>query len=250
MSATAEHVLTFTIPGPPSGGVPQPAIATTTVEIPCGAWTCITARDKRHTLRSTALLGVSAGHYTATFLGKRLDEAGPPPVIPGNRLVGGNANDDFHIDILDFGAWAGQYVTNFGTGNTTCLTPAFHSDFSGNGSVFTEDLTFISINFLRGHQANCCGQPGFGDGGSPVHEISIAQLQKLGLGSYAAGDVNGDGLLNLDDVAAVFAGNVPQVPDEPAPIGRVDRLRNTGTLEPAPARNDPGPAGTAAPRRR
>ena len=104
--------------------------ATASFSVPCGeVYSCLTARDKRHTLRSTASAGdgfsISGSQYTANFTG-------------ANRwLVGGNLNDDSVIDILDFGAFVGQYGHNYGTGDTTCSTPFPHADITGDGVVDT-----------------------------------------------------------------------------------------------------------------
>jgi len=189
-----EQELTFT------GGV-----ASAVLEVPCGVYDCITARDALHTLsRTIDPLPISGTQYVADF------------VTPGKDLIGGNLNDDLFIDILDFGTFSMQFGTNFGTGDTTCATVAPHSDISGNGIVGTEDFTFIANNFLDMSDVNCCGllrDPGHGT--EPITEISLAELRRMGLGHLSAGDLNGDGWLDQLDIAAFLNGARPGI--APAP---------------------------------
>jgi hypothetical protein len=180
------------------------------VLVPCGTYDCVTARDKLHTLRRTATYFTTVGtQYEADFSS-----------ATSKSLIGGNLNDDTYIDILDFGIFAGLYLTNYGTGNTTCLTPAPHADISGNGSVFNEDFTFIQQNFLKINDLNCCIVPPFagavvGDMGSrtagptPVTSISVKQLHRQGMSALVAGDLNHDGWLDQADIAAFLSGAMP-----------------------------------------
>jgi hypothetical protein len=182
-----EQTMTF------SGGV-----ASAKLEVPCGEWVCITARDPLHTLRSTVEpLSVSGQQYIASFTG-------------AEALRGGNLNDPASnvIDIFDFGAFAGEFNENYGSGNTDCDDVPPHADISGDGVVFVEDYTFIVNNFLDVSEPNCCGLGGIAGGDEPpVISISVAELEAMGLGSYAAGDLNGDGWLNPIDMQ-LFADGV------------------------------------------
>lgn len=189
------------------------------VPVPCGDYSCITARDRLHTLRRTATPTIIGTQYDVSFTG-------------GDTLIGGNLNDDFWIDILDFGVYSYQYGENYGSGNTNCSTPYPHADISGDGLVLTADFTFVQQNFLQGHEPNCCGQAGvMGDDGrilyqaevegQPVMSISIAELEARGMGELAAGDLNGDGMLDMLDVIEFLAGSRPGgavVPTEAAPV--------------------------------
>ncbi len=92
--------------------------------------------------RSTALTVVGT-QYVASFI---------------NPLIGGNLNDDEWIDILDFGVFNWQWRRRW-RGDTNCFTAYPHADIDGDGTVDSDDFTFIQINFLDTHDPNCCGAP-------------------------------------------------------------------------------------------
>ncbi len=197
--------------------------ASTTIEVPCGVYDCVTARDTLHTLRRTAddftIVGTD---YEASFTGD-VDSS-------GDWLVGGNLNDDPYIDILDFGVFVWQYSVSYGTGNTTCSTPYPHADVTGNGVVFTGDWTYIFGNFLDSHEANCCGfGPGDGDGrrNKAVRSITVEKLRRRGMAQLAAGDLNGDGVLDEADMIAFQNGARPKRPE----IGGDGNAQDPGSVE-------------------
>lgn len=180
-----------------------------TIEIPCGPWDCITAQDELHTLIATDQddFGVVGTQFVADFTG-------------GDALIGGNVNSDGWIDILDFGGYVGQYgvfydgvggttTAGFEDGDTLCgdYSP-IHADFSGNGTVGTEDFTFISNNFLLGDDDSCCTLSAPVAGG-PIESITVAELHRRGLHRAALADLNGDGVLDMYDVVAFMNGDRP-----------------------------------------
>lgn len=183
--------------------------ASASLDVPCGDYDCITARDTRHTLRATdnddfTIVGTA---YTADFMASPGDN---------DALVGGNLNGDMFIDILDFGVFISQFGTSPGAGSP-CGTPAPHADISGDGSVSAADYTFIQLNFLEMNEARCDGSfliagnnpLNRADASRPVTRISVAELVRSGLADLAAGDLNADGVLDQGDIAAFFAGARP-----------------------------------------
>jgi Dockerin type I domain len=187
-------------------------IATAAVEVPCGDYECIMARDTLHTLRKTDSddFAIAGPNYTADFT-----VAGG-----GDALIGGNLNDDDFIDILDFGIFIGQFGSTPGA-DTICGFVGPHADITGDGTVGSGDFTFIQINFLEFSEAPCTGAPLL-DGGNnfagngntlrrdrPVISISVDDLIAMGMADLAQGDLNNDGMLDESDVAAFMGGMRP-----------------------------------------
>jgi hypothetical protein len=180
------------------------------VKIPdAGQWVCITARDQLHTLRACDFLECGPdGVYSAVFKGD--------PFFGGNWLIGGNidawkkklegANPSINvIDILDFGMFVSQYGT-VANPNTPCGVNGPHADVNGDGIVDSLDFSFISRNFMKSSKQCCCGPQTASTG---LTEISVSELRALGMGDLAVADLNGDGLVNMDDMAAFLAGQGP-----------------------------------------
>jgi len=168
------------------------------IDVPAGDYRCATARDPLHTLRSVCDLEIVDGVYRARFVGD--------PARGGNWLVGGDLNGDGAVDLLDFDL----YVTQSGqplNQNTSCSTPAPHADINADGLVDVLDLAFIEVHQGSRDAIGCCEiAPEL----APV-TVDEAMLRR--------GDVNGDGRLDGDDVAAYLAGRRPaghKLPPRPA----------------------------------
>jgi len=170
-------------------------LASAAVSVPCGAYTCVTARDRLHTLRRTATPTGPAGSQTVNFTGPA-------------ALTGGNLNDDKWIDILDFGIYTTQDLTTQ-SADTDCTVnpPTRNCDISGDGMVNSTDFGFIANHFLASRDANCCGAAnlvsGDGEGESsdgPIQAITVADLRRRGLSDLVRADLNGDGWLDQADV--------------------------------------------------
>jgi len=200
--------------------------------VPCGDYTCITARDKLHTLRRTATPTVAGTQYAVDFT-----------AAAGKQLLGGNLNDDKFVDILDFGVFSWQWhmayaggspLGVFGTlpggadGDTLCTTAFPHADITGDGWVEQDDYNFIAGHFLQAREANCCGLPNKSDDEQPVTRIAVSELNARGLGYLAVADLNRDGWLDTADVSAFLSGTTPKpVPTigefEAKPVGAKPR---------------------------
>ena len=213
-SVIVEEVLTFT----------NGSAASVTIEVPCGVYECITARDTLHTLRSTDTLVDAGTFYTADFTGS-------------NQLIGGNLNDDEWIDILDFGVLSWQWAVNYGSGDTTCSTAYPHADINGNATVGTEDFTFIQIYYLRGHAQNCCAAlMSLDTGDDPITEISTSDLRAMGMSHLTVGDLNRDGWLDGSDIAEFLGGARPK-----PRLAPVDQVMRSSTEKATPAEAEPMP---------
>jgi len=188
-------------------------IAPQTLLVPCasGPYTCITARDRLHTLRRTINpIPTPGGVYTAQFVGAK-------------KLIGGNFNDDKFIDILDFGVYTIQDLTAVGA-NTNCsiVPPTRHADANGDGIVDSIDFGFVATNFLAVRDPNCDGSTttvvaGDGSNGGPVTRIAVANLAAIGMGDIAPADLTGDGWIDQADITAWQNGVRPTKPAEPKP---------------------------------
>jgi hypothetical protein len=179
--------------------------ASATITITPAYYECITARDRLHTLRKNDAqfhIDPVTFHYVAKFT----------TADGGDALVSGNANDDDYIDIIDFGRWATRYGTSYGHPNTTCSTPAYHVDFSGDavGNVDELDYSFVQINFWAVSEAACCAVPGPAAGGDgPITRISVRDLIRMGQGDLAILDLNGDRWYDTTDVQLWLEGVRP-----------------------------------------
>lgn len=172
------------------------------VLIPGGDWECMTARDELHTLRSTApdFSTTDGIQYTASFVGSR--------AAGGHWLVGGNLNDDEFIDILDFGILSSQHMTQ-ATPDTPCGTPPPDANINGDDQVSLLDLVVFVGNSLEASEPDCCGAGSTAAASGPIEAISVRDLRRLGLGHLATGDINRDGMLDMDDVLMLLDGTEP-----------------------------------------
>ncbi len=200
-STTVNAVIPFTYaydPNAPFAGAKANGVV---IQVPCGAYTCISARDKLHTLRRTITgaphFAVSGTQYVANF------------IAAGKVLLGGNLNDDQYIDVLDFGVYTWQYAANYGSPNTTCSTPYPHADISGDAVVLVGDFSYIQTHFLAGREAACDGSALAEVDDGPLTSISVEDLVATGQGELAAGDLNDDGVLDMADIQAFLSGARP-----------------------------------------
>ncbi len=203
------------------------------VDVPCGVYDCLRARDSLHTLWRTDLdvFGIAGAQYVAGFT----DASGTGG--DDDALVGGNLFDDEppyappqFIDIMDYAVFINNWAVNYGTGDTTCTTPWPHADISGDGEVTTADFTFIQTYFLYTDDPSCCGFLGGGLG--PRTTISIAELDELGLPELTVADLNYDGWVDEADIVAFLNGVRPHRPGliDIAPAGHNGQEKSGRTL--------------------
>ena len=225
---------------------PGQMVAEQEVEVPCGEYNCITARDKSHTLRVTLnrpdfFKDYAMNRYDADF------EAA------GKLLLAGNMNDDCVIDISDFTCynweWGNMYDSDGdGTqdGHTPCgmfaLVCGDHGDFTGDGVTGGGDWSYMHANWLEECEANCCNEPpgnAPGQSGEPRLEISVEELRAMGLGHQTVADLNRDGWVDLQDVELFNSGvrpkkfQVDEIDELPVPADQqIEIIRERQLLRP------------------
>jgi hypothetical protein len=104
------------------------------VEVPCGVYTSLCAKDQQHTLWDSTGLVVSANgaNYEAT---------------EQHQLEGGDTDDDGDVDINDVTFFMAQYGGLAAAGGCP-WDGTRDADFSNDGAVGSEDYTFLTANWL------------------------------------------------------------------------------------------------------
>lgn len=197
-----------------------------TIPIPGGQWECLTARDRLHTLRSTAadFATTNGTDFTGTFVGDRASG--------GHWLVSGNLNDDPFIDILDFAVFMNKFLSPANP-NTPCGTAAPDANINGDNVVDLVDFVFVQVNSFMANEPNCCGAPGVAAVEEPLTRISVRDLRRRGLFHLRFADLNHDGWLDSADIAAFLDGERP-----PAAYEGPKRTRTGGLRDRTPSGQD------------
>ena len=150
----------------------------TGLQVPvAAAYACMTAKDPVHSVTDAVAPTIASRKYSATFAMKQ-----------------GDSNDDDVIDVLDFGI----FIANRGAGKADDAV----SNFNADGVVGNGDFSFVSLNFLRSGES-CT--PGV-DAPQPLTRVSVKALRRAGLSQLVAADLNGDGWLDVADIAAFAQG--------------------------------------------
>ena len=94
------------------------------------------------------------------------------------------------------------------------------------------DLSFIQVSMFEPNEPVCCST-GAATAAVPVTSITLRELRRKGLGHLSVADMNGDGVLDVDDLDAFFEQSPPFIPNKPIERPPFRRGRN-GRLEEAP----------------
>ena len=129
----------------------------------------------------------------------------------GHWLLNGNLNDDRCIDILDYAVFLTEFLSP-SSPNTPCGTAAPDANFNGDNVVDLIDFVFVQVNSFQASELGCCGGAAAASNGGPLAEISIKELRRRGLYHLRFADLNGDGILNAEDVNAFLSGSHPLAP--------------------------------------
>jgi hypothetical protein len=140
-SFTVREMVDFALV-PIADGTCQKAVGVVSILVPPADYTCITAKDELHTLRSR---GVFISDAVAVFGEEE-----------GNWLLSGDLNNDDVIDELDGSVWNGLIGTVYDSPDTACMAEGEHADLNGDGAVTLADLGFIQLNYGVTSALRCC----------------------------------------------------------------------------------------------
>jgi len=156
-----------------------PAVATTTIQVPCGVWTTLCAKDQQHTKwANTTLTMVGAKYVADTTL----------------VLDGGDTDDDGDVDINDVTLFLAQFGDTFAFGGCPYGGVVKDADFNNGGAVGSDDYVFLTDNWLTTSSCGCTLSTG---GMDPPR---LRQSLRVHDAMTAAADLNGDGMVNVRDV--------------------------------------------------
>jgi hypothetical protein len=183
-----------------------------TFKVDKGNFQCIAARDPLHTLRSCTFLECDGIDWVGTWKGD------PAWAEFGHFLIGGNLDgwrsapgSPRTIDIVDYAIFVSQFLdAGLAPDCATLPTVEQDADINGDGTVDDMDFTFISINFLANDKICCCDEGGPGGIQAPITKISVRQLREMGMGDLAIADLNGDGMVDVNDMTAFLGGVRPK----------------------------------------
>jgi hypothetical protein len=199
-----------------------PGKAIDELKVPKQQYMCITAKDCFHSLRAVDMpIECVDNALVAEFHGD--------PALGGNWLITGNLDCNDHIDIVDFAIFLSQYSTYVGKDSPcdfeedpccdlSVETGHKHADLDGDGGVWSSDFYILARNFLEETKDACCDDPTAGRG-MPTLSISVKELRRRGMGDLTVADLNGDGVVDQDDMVEFMQGNVPVRPE---------RIKRTG----------------------
>ena len=169
------------------------------VEVPCGAWSTLCAKDEQHTTwdNSPVALSMDGTYYVAT---EQFD------------LHGGDTDNDGDVDINDVTWFMYQFGNLAAPGGCAWDGVTRDSDFSNDGAVGSEDYTFLTNSWLSTSACSCFmplvnGRPQddpFGslelDPGNDRTRMRRALSQKVSKPWHRRVDFDGNGRLDHEDV--------------------------------------------------
>jgi hypothetical protein len=173
-SAVADTTLTFV------GS--SPAVAVATVEVPCGVWTKMCAKDEQHTQWGESALTIVGAKYVASTT-----------IV----LDGGDTDNDGDIDINDVTWLLGQFGGLANAPSCPWDGVTRDADFENGGAVGSEDYSFITANWLT---TSGCACTIAASGGNGPRRHRLDQWLPVRDARTAAADLNADGRVDVLDV--------------------------------------------------
>jgi hypothetical protein len=154
------------------------AVAMATIEIPCGTWTTLCAKDEQHTLWGETTLTLVGSKYVADT-----------PLV----LLGGDTDDDGGVDINDVTLFLAQFGTSPASGGCPWDGVTKSADFNNSGTVEIGDYAPLVANWLTLTECGCS---------SSALEGADARGRELPVrdGITAAADHDRNGVVDWRDV--------------------------------------------------
>lgn len=155
------------------------------VEVPCGDWTSLCAKDAQHTLYDTTALIDQVTYYdTATVL----------------SLAGGDTDNDSDVDILDV-TWLLYQFGSLAADGGCPWDGTRDADFDNNGAVGSSDYTFLTTNWHEITTCDCLvpSPGGFGEFEAVGYKATL-RTSELSHEIANRVDLNTDGVVDYRDV--------------------------------------------------
>jgi hypothetical protein len=185
-------------PGHPAG------LGHVVLELPGGNWTCVSAQDPKHSLRSSCPITCDAGGCTASITGEPQDS-------DCHWLMQGNLNGDDAIDVSDLALMNTNYLKTVPLASE-CGGGTVHADVNGDGISSMADLLFLAAHFLEVSEQTCadlCDGPSPALPPEPLLAVPVETLDQMGYGPAAyEADIDGDGAVDFSELRPLL-GRLP-----------------------------------------
>lgn len=156
-----------------------PATAVTTIQVPCGVWTELNAKDEQHSQWDTTALTISGAKYVATTT---------------LVLKGGDTDNDGDIDINDVTQFLAQFGLLASSGGCPWDGVTADADFSNDGAIGAEDYTFLTVGWLTSSSSTCFLPLSGGNRTGQKRSLQVTDAIS------AAADLSGNGIVDFRDV--------------------------------------------------
>jgi len=168
----------------------SPATAKGKIDIPCGLWTDVCAKDEQHTLWASVPIVITDTMYMTSM-----------PIA----LLSGDTDNNSLVDIDDVTFFVATSGATASPDNCVLNDPCSwnnvrNADFNLNGTTFgILDYTFLSVNWLMETSCPCGAPPPAGGPQLALRRVHIPAGQLTA--EQRAADLNGDGAFDYRDVA-------------------------------------------------
>ncbi|MBL9119535.1 MAG: hypothetical protein JNL80_06460 [Phycisphaerae bacterium] len=164
--ASDEFVLVDFFGGPGTGAA--------SIELPCGTWSSLCAKDEQHTQWATTTLINMGTHYEASSL---------------LVLKAGDTDNDGDVDINDVTLFLAQYGTSPASGGCPWDGTTRSADFNNDNIVGTDDYSAFTANWLTTSGCMCT-----------MPSEAPARFVRVHDATSAKADLDGNGRVDVRDV--------------------------------------------------